>query len=102
MPFFFFLLFRAPLVTYGSSLLGWNWSCSWQANATATATQDSSNVCDLYHSSWQHQILNPLSEAKDRTLILMAIKFFSTEPSGNSCNFYGITFCSFETTFKGP
>ena len=28
-------------------------------------------VGDLHHSSWQHQILNPPSEAKDRTHILM-------------------------------
>ena len=37
---------------------------------TATATSDPTNVCDLHHSSWQHWILNPLSEAKDRTCIL--------------------------------
>ena len=41
------------------------------AFATATATRDLSRICDLYHSSWQHQILNPLSEAKDRTGNLM-------------------------------
>ena len=35
------------------------------AYTTATATQDLSRVCDLYHSSWQCQILNPLSEARD-------------------------------------
>ena len=28
------------------------------ASATATATPDPSRVCDLYCSSWQHQILN--------------------------------------------
>ena len=28
-------------------------------------------VCNLHHSSRQHQILNPLSEARDGTLILM-------------------------------
>ena len=28
-------------------------------------------VCDLYHSSQQRWILDPLSEAKDRTSILM-------------------------------
>ena len=39
--------------------------------ATATATQDRSCVCNLHHSSWQHKILNPLSEARDRTLILL-------------------------------
>ena len=38
---------------------------------TATATPDQSYVCDLHHSLWQHQILNPLSEARDQTLILM-------------------------------
>ena len=41
------------------------------AYATATAMQDPSWVCKLYHSSWQHQVLNPLSGAKDRTRILM-------------------------------
>ena len=30
--------------------------------ATATATQDPSHVCNLHHSSQQHQILNPLSK----------------------------------------
>ena len=39
--------------------------------ATATATPDLRCICDLYHSSWQPWILNPLSEARDRTLILM-------------------------------
>jgi len=37
----------------------------------ATATPDLSRVCDLYHSSRQLQILNPLSEARDQTLNLM-------------------------------
>ena len=32
---------------------------------------DQSCVCHLHHSSWQHWILNPLSEARDRTHILM-------------------------------
>ena len=39
--------------------------------ARATATRDLSHVCHLYHSSQQHQILNPLSEARDQTLVLM-------------------------------
>ena len=38
---------------------------------TATATWDPSHVFNLYHSSRQCWILNPLSEAKDRTCILM-------------------------------
>ena len=41
------------------------------AYATATATQDSSHICDLHHSSRQHQIPNPLSEARDWTYNLM-------------------------------
>jgi len=32
---------------------------------------DMSHMCDLYHSSQQHQIPNPLSEARDQTLIFM-------------------------------
>ena len=36
-----------------------------------TATPDLSHICDLHHSSWQRQILNPLSEARDRTCNLM-------------------------------
>ena len=38
---------------------------------TATATWDLSHICNLYHSSQQHWILNLLSKARDRTCILM-------------------------------
>ena len=41
------------------------------ADTTATAMQDPSLVCDLHYSSWQCQILNPLSEGRDQTQILM-------------------------------
>ena len=41
------------------------------ATATATATWDPSPACDLHHSSWQCQILHPLSEAGDQSHILM-------------------------------
>ena len=37
----------------------------------ATATLDLRHICNLHHSSRQCQILNPLSEARDRTHILM-------------------------------
>ena len=37
------------------------------AYTTATAIQDQNHVCDLHHSSWQCQILHPLSKARDRT-----------------------------------
>ena len=39
--------------------------------ATITAMQDPSHICHL-HCSWQqHQILNPLSKARDQTHVLM-------------------------------
>ena len=38
---------------------------------TATAMPEPSCVCNLHHSSWQHRMLNPLSEARDRTCVLM-------------------------------
>ena len=41
------------------------------AHAIAKATPDLSHICNLHHSSWQHQILNPLRETRDGTHILM-------------------------------
>ena len=41
------------------------------AYATATAMLDLTHVCNLHHSSRQHQIFNSLSEARDQTRILM-------------------------------
>ena len=41
------------------------------AYTTDSATLDLSHVSDLYHSSWQRQILDPLSEASGWTCILM-------------------------------
>ena len=41
------------------------------AYTTATATPDLSRVCNLHHSSRPCQILNPLSEARDWTHVLM-------------------------------
>ena len=41
------------------------------AYAAVTAMPDPSRVCDLQHSSWQHWILNPLSEVRDRTCNLV-------------------------------
>ena len=37
---------------------------------TARATRDPSCICDLHHNSWQRQILNPLSEARDQSCVL--------------------------------
>ena len=41
------------------------------AYTTATAMQDLSCICELHHSSWQGQILNPLSKARDQPRLLM-------------------------------
>ena len=46
------------------------------AYPTATATQNPSLICNLYHSSQQHWILNSLSEARDQTHILMDTSWF--------------------------
>ena len=43
------------------------------AYATATAMPEPSLVCNLYSSSPQHGILNPLSEARDQTYVLMDV-----------------------------
>ena len=73
--FFFVLLFRAALEAYRSS------RARSRIRATATAAQDLSCVCDLLHSPKQHWTPNPLSEARDRTHILVDTRgFVSTSP----------------------
>ena len=68
--FLFFLPFRATFAAYGNSqargLIG----------ATAAGLHDShcnARFCNLHHSSGKRWILNPLSEARDQTCILMDI-----------------------------
>ena len=63
--FFFFATSRAAPMAYGGS------QARGLIRAVATAMPDPSHLCDLHHSSWQCQILNPLSEARDPTLVLM-------------------------------
>ena len=41
------------------------------AYTTATTMQDLSCICDLHHNSQQHQIPDPLIEARDKTHLLM-------------------------------
>jgi len=43
------------------------------AYTTATAIPDPSLVCNLHHSTRQRQILNPLSDARNQTHVLMDI-----------------------------
>ena len=82
------------------------------AYATATATWDPSLICDLHHSSWQHQILNPLSKAKDPTCNLMVpswIRFHCTTMGtpifrllndGQSDQCEVVPYCSFDLHFS--
>ena len=70
--FFFFFCFLVPQVQHMKfPRLGVKSELHLLAYATATATQDLSHVGDLHYSSWQCQILNPMSEARDRTHVLM-------------------------------
>ena len=63
----FFLLFRASI--WNSP--GVESELQRPAYMTARATGDPSFICNLHQSSPQHQILNPLSEARGRIRILM-------------------------------
>ena len=64
------------------------------ACTTATATPDSRRICSLHHSLWQCQILNPLSEARAPTSILMDTSWihFHYATTGNPLYFLYITF----------
>ena len=64
--FFFFFAFLA-LIQWHMEVLGLGVEPELQllAYTPATATPDPSLICDLHHSSWQCQILNPLSKARD-------------------------------------
>ena len=67
---FWFLIMATP-VAKEVPRLGIESELQLPAYTTATATPDLSPICVLHHSSWQCWILNPLSEARDRTHILM-------------------------------
>ena len=52
-----------------------------QPPAYITAMPDLSRICNLHHSSQQSHTLNPLSEARDQTCILMdTSQVCTTEP----------------------
>ena len=50
------------------------------AYATATAKPDPSHVCNLYHSSQQCQILNPLRPGMESPSSWILVRFISNEP----------------------
>ena len=68
---FIYLCFLGPHVGHMEvSRLGVESELQLLACATAAAMQVPSCTCNLYHSSWQCGILNPLSGAGDQTCIL--------------------------------
>ena len=73
----FIFLFLGPRVWHMEvSRLEVEWELHLLACSTATATQDLSCVCDLHQCSRQCWILNPLSQARDRTCILVDTSWF--------------------------
>ena len=68
---FFKFYFRATPMAYGSSQARVPVGAVAATLCIATATTDLNLVCDLHHSSWQCQILNPLSKAREQTHVLM-------------------------------
>ena len=57
-------------MAYGNSKARGQIGLKLQAYTIVMTTPDLSSICELCCSLWQHQILNPLSEARDQTCIL--------------------------------
>ena len=73
--FFFFLFFLGyTLGIWKFPGLGSNWNYRYQPTQLyhSHSNPDLSCICNLYHGSQQCLIINPLSEVRDRTLVLMA------------------------------
>ena len=68
--FFFLLVLRLYLQHKEVPRLGVESELQLPVYTTATSTPGPSCVCSLHYSSWQHWILNTLSEARDWTLVL--------------------------------
>ena len=56
------------------------WSYSCRPTPTTIAMPDLSHICDLHHSSWQCQILNPLRPGTEPVSSRILVRFISTEP----------------------
>ena len=72
------------------------------AYTTVTEMPDLSHICDLHYSSWQFQVLNPVSKDRDQTFILMdtmQIHFHWAIHDGNSKAFFFLFFSFFSFFF---
>ena len=98
---FFLFLFSFYGHTGGTQVPGLEVESVLQLLATATATQDPSHICDLHCSSRQQWVLNPLSEARNQTCVLMDISPVLNPLSHNGnawsslcwCTIYGFDKC---------
>ena len=98
--FIFFFFFLGPHTRHMEVLrLGGKSDLQLPAYATATAMQDLSRDFDLYHSLQQCWILNPLSEAKDRTHILIDTGQICFPWATMRTPISSILKCSFSPTF---
>ena len=70
--FFFFFFFFGPYLWHVEVPRLWvKLEVQLLVYTRATTLQDLSRVCNLHHSSWKCQILNPLSKARTQTHNLM-------------------------------
>ena len=69
--FIYFCLFRTTPADREVPRLGAESELQLPAYTTTTASKDPSRDCDLHHSSQQCWILHSLSEARDRTCIVL-------------------------------
>ena len=92
LSFFFFFLFlvkATPMASGSSQARDWIRTAA-AGHSHSHSNWDPSHVCDLYHRSRQRQILNPLSEARDQTCILMDTSWISYHwaTTGTTCIFF--------------
>ena len=91
----FFFLFMATPPAYGSFRARGQIRAAAASLTTGTATHILSCICNLHHSSQQCWILNSLSEARDRTCLLMDTSLVCHHgatvetPGRGSCNHPG-------------
>ena len=85
LSFFFLLVILGPHSQHTEfPRLGVKSELQLLAYTTAIATRDPSCNCDLHLGSRQRRILNPLSEARDWTHILVDVRFSPLCHDGNS------------------
>ena len=93
--FYLFFVFLGPYPRHMEiPRLGVELELQLPAYATATAMWDPSCVCYIHRSSRQHQILNPLREATDRTCILMDTSQICFHWATMACIYLFIYSCS--------